>query len=164
MRPGAAHGRRAVRYFVYMSGNTGGRCVMTGTSKTVLLAAAAAMVVIIAHGPAARAETIVIDGQVSVVKSDIARPDRGMTMRAVEAKFGAPRERHPTVGTPPITRWDYDRFAVFFEKDRVIHAVVTAPDQPSPAAMPVSTPPAAAPAPTEEPAAAPAPASPAPIA
>ncbi len=87
-----------------------------------------------------------------------------MTMQAVESKFGAPRERHPTVGTPPITRWDYDHFAVFFEKDRVIHAVVIAPDQPPPAAAPVSTPPTAAPAPTEEPAATPAPAAPAPIA
>ena len=33
--------------------------------------------------------------------------------------------RHPTVGQPPITRWDYNGFAVFFEHDRVIDAVVT---------------------------------------
>jgi hypothetical protein len=26
---------------------------------------------------------------------------------------------------PPITRWDYNNFAVFFEGDRVIDAVVT---------------------------------------
>jgi hypothetical protein len=29
------------------------------------------------------------------------------------------------VGAPPITRWDYAGFSVFFEHDRVIDAVVT---------------------------------------
>jgi len=48
-----------------------------------------------------------------------------MTMSTVEKRFGAPASRHPTVGQPPITRWDYTGFAVFFEKDRVIHAVAT---------------------------------------
>jgi hypothetical protein len=47
-----------------------------------------------------------------------------MTMHAVETKFGAPQERHGAVGEPPISRWDYPGFKVFFEKDRVIHAVV----------------------------------------
>jgi hypothetical protein len=28
-------------------------------------------------------------------------------------------------GQPPITRWDYAGFAVFFEHDRVIDAVAT---------------------------------------
>jgi hypothetical protein len=72
-----------------------------------------------AHG-----ETIVTDDQVSVVDTDVARPARGMTMQKVESKFGAPAERHPAVGTPAITRWDYQSFSVFFENDRVIHAVV----------------------------------------
>ena len=36
--------------------------------------------------------------------------------RSVEALYA-------TVGQPPITRWDYPHFSVFFEKDRVIHAV-----------------------------------------
>jgi hypothetical protein len=72
----------------------------------------------------ARAETVVIDDKVSVLPSDIARPAAGMTMKTVEERFGVPQERHPTIGTPPITRWDYPAFAVFFEKDRVIHAVV----------------------------------------
>ncbi|HEX4024573.1 MAG TPA: hypothetical protein VHX52_07715 [Steroidobacteraceae bacterium] len=118
---------------------------MTGTSNAAWLAAAAAMVLVFAGSSGARAETIVVDGQVTLVKSDIPRPSRGMTMKAVEAKFGAPRERHPTVGTPPITRWDYDHFAVFFEKDRVIHAVVTSGEAPS--ATPAEEP-ARAPAPT----------------
>jgi hypothetical protein len=72
----------------------------------------------------ARAETVADGDQVMVRESDIARPSRGMTMQAVESKFGAPQERHAAVGEPPISRWDYPGFKVFFEKDRVIHAVV----------------------------------------
>jgi len=71
-----------------------------------------------------RAETIAVDDQVSVRPSDIDRPSRGMSMKGVEAKYGAPRERHPAVGKPPITRWDYPSFTVFFENEYVIHAVV----------------------------------------
>jgi hypothetical protein len=50
-----------------------------------------------------------------------------MRMTTVEARFGAPQNRHAAVGAPPITRWDYPGYAVFFEHDRVIHAVATAP-------------------------------------
>ncbi len=105
---------------------------MTGTYKTkapALLAAwlaALAIALTILISGTVRAETVVIDDQVSVVESDVARPGRGMTMKSVEAKFGAPQERHPAVGKPAITRWDYPAFSVFFENEHVIHAVVTA--------------------------------------
>jgi hypothetical protein len=52
------------------------------------------------------------------------RPTRGSTMSQVEARFGTPASRHAAVGNPPITRWDYPQFAVFFEHDKVLHAVV----------------------------------------
>ncbi len=52
-------------------------------------------------------------------------PGRGMTMIQVEEKFGPPLEKHPEVGEPPITRWDYDDFSVYFEYQYVINAVVT---------------------------------------
>lgn len=73
-----------------------------------------------------RAETIAVDDQVSVRNSDISCPGRGMTMKTVEEKFGAPQERHPAVGAPPISRWDYPTFSVFFEHEYVIHSVVNA--------------------------------------
>jgi len=72
------------------------------------------------------AETLVVDDQVTLRDSNVERPKRGATMADVEKHFGAPVEKHPTVGQPPITRWDYGGFAVFFEHDRVIHAVATA--------------------------------------
>jgi hypothetical protein len=74
---------------------------------------------------AAVAETLVVDDQVTLRESSVDRPKRGSTMANVEKRFGAPVEKHPTVGQPPITRWDYAGFAVFFEGDRVIHAVAT---------------------------------------
>ena len=78
-----------------------------------------------AGSSAALAETIVVDDQVKVRESAVEKPARGMTMSTVESRFGAPANKHPTVGQPPITRWDYPGFSVFFEKDRVIHAVAT---------------------------------------
>jgi hypothetical protein len=92
----------------------------TGTLKTALALAAL-------WGSLATAETIVVDDQVQVLPSKVDRPARGLTMTAVEAKFGAPQTRHDAVGTPPITRWDYSGFSVFFEKDRVIDAVAVGP-------------------------------------
>lgn len=71
-----------------------------------------------------RAETIAVDDQLSVRQSDIDRPTKGMSMKTVEAKFGAPQDRHQAVGNPPITRWDYPLFTVYFEHEYVIHAVV----------------------------------------
>lgn len=53
-----------------------------------------------------------------------AAPARGSSMAAVEARFGTPTTRHSAVGQPPITRWDYPQFSVFFEHDKVIHAVL----------------------------------------
>jgi hypothetical protein len=73
------------------------------------------------------AETVVVGDEVQVRPSNIERPARGSTMATVEAKFGAPQNRHEAVGMPPITRWDYAAFSVFFEKDRVIDAVAIGP-------------------------------------
>ena len=77
-----------------------------------------------ASGPVL-AETLVVDDQLTLRESTVDRPKRGSTMAEVEKRFGAPVEKHATVGQPPITRWDYAGFSVFFEHDRVIHAVAT---------------------------------------
>lgn len=90
-------------------------------SRTYALVAGLALV-----GTPALAETLVVDGQVTVKPSDIERPSRGMTMSTVEQRFGAPITKREAVGSPPITRWEYAGFVVVFEHDRVLHAVVTA--------------------------------------
>lgn len=50
-------------------------------------------------------------------------PARGSTMQQVEKTLGQPKQVLPAVGNPPITRWVYDAFTVYFEHDRVIHSV-----------------------------------------
>ena len=74
-----------------------------------------------AFGTAA-ADTLEMDG--IAPGSDSARPSAGMTAASVESRFGAPVSKKAAVGDPPISRWEYKEFVVFFEYDRVIHAVV----------------------------------------
>jgi hypothetical protein len=56
-------------------------------------------------------------------------PTRGMSMAQVEREYGTPKDRHPATGKPPITRWDYEAFSVFFEYRTVLHSV--RPDRPA---------------------------------
>ncbi len=103
-----------------------------------------------------RADIIASDDGIVVEKSDVPTPARGMTMSQVASKFGAPTNKVPAVGKPPISRWDYPGFVVYFERDHVIHSVVSdsappAPASAAPAAEAAPTP-EAAPAPAEAPA------------
>lgn len=50
-------------------------------------------------------------------------PHQGASQTAVEAHHGQPLTRHPAVGQPPISRWDYPGYSVFFESGTVIHSV-----------------------------------------
>ena len=52
------------------------------------------------------------------------RPNRGSSMATVESRYGAPSNRHAAIGSPPISRWDYPQFSVYFEHDRVLHTVL----------------------------------------
>ena len=51
-------------------------------------------------------------------------PGRGLTMGQVIARFGEPAERIQAIGEPPITRWSYDGYTVYFEYQIVLHSVV----------------------------------------
>ena len=51
------------------------------------------------------------------------KPTRGMSQANVATEYGNPQSRSSAIGDPPITRWEYANFVVFFEYDRVIHAV-----------------------------------------
>jgi len=51
-------------------------------------------------------------------------PSRVMSMDKVEASFGAPANREAAVGQPPITRWEYPGFVVYFENSTVLHTVI----------------------------------------
>ena len=70
----------------------------------------------------------------------ITLPGRGMTMTEVESKFGLPQQKYPEVGDPPITRWVYGNFSVYFEYQYVIHAVAQTGGMPVPPPMPAPMP------------------------
>ncbi|GGM24520.1 phosphodiesterase [Pseudomonas asuensis] len=55
--------------------------------------------------------------------SHAALPYPGQLRSEVLNRFGLPDMEHPAVGKPPITRWDYRDFSVYFENNRVIDAV-----------------------------------------
>ncbi len=80
-----------------------------------------ALVAVLATSQVA-AQTLLVE-RVERAKSS-ALPRAGTTMAAVEAQYGAPESKRDAVGQPPITRWEYPAFIVFFENDRVINAVV----------------------------------------
>jgi hypothetical protein len=76
-----------------------------------------------AHGTA-WADTLLLD-EIDAAQATAERPARGMTKARVEARFGAPDARRGAIGDPPISRWEYPGFVVYFEHDHVIHAVFT---------------------------------------
>ena len=67
-------------------------------------------------------------------------------MSQVASKFGDPSSKVAAVGTPPISRWEYPGFVVYFERDHVIHSVVSSAAAP-PAEAPSAAPAASEPAP-----------------
>jgi hypothetical protein len=82
-------------------------------------------------GGLAGAATVAVDNGIAVKESDMATPSRGMTMSQVSAKFGDPVTKVPAVGKPPISRWEYPGFVVYFEADHVIHSVIPNETAPS---------------------------------
>lgn len=93
--------------------------------KTVL--AVCAMSLGLGIGTAcARADELAL-GSASQTAAGMGVPDRGLTMAAVEKRYGAPTDRLAAIGKPPITRWVYPSFVVYFEYNLVIHSVATQP-------------------------------------
>ena len=81
------------------------------------LAAIALLSTFVAH-----ADTLLIK---RTDKAEIsAVPKRGATKSQVTAQYGAPATKHAAVGKPPISRWDYPAFSVYFEYSHVIDAVL----------------------------------------
>ena len=51
-------------------------------------------------------------------------PVNGMKQSAVRQRFGDPVKVDAPVGDPPITRWDYNGYSVYFEYDLVLYSVL----------------------------------------
>jgi len=63
-------------------------------------------------------------GQQGAQYATVPRPERGMSADTVRVRFGEPLSMTPPVGQPPISRWQYPHFTVYFEHDTVIDSVL----------------------------------------
>ena len=50
-------------------------------------------------------------------------PEKGQSMSSVLKHYGEPAQRIAAVGQPPISRWVYPEFTVYFERKHTIHSV-----------------------------------------
>ncbi len=73
---------------------------------------------------AASADVLILDEVRQVDRMEL--PKNGLSKADVEAAFGQPQQRHNAVGQPPITRWDYEGYSVYFEYDTVLYTVLAA--------------------------------------
>ncbi len=64
-------------------------------------------------------------GQQAPALRDLPRPVRGLSAEMVLDKFGEPNSMTAPVGEPPISKWSYDNYTVYFESSVVIHSVLT---------------------------------------
>lgn len=89
---------------------------LTLLPSIAFMALAAAPVTVIA-------DSLIVDNLRQATASVDTRPNRGMSMTTVESGWGMPLSKRNAIGDPPITRWEYPSFVVYFEYSNVIHAV-----------------------------------------
>lgn len=68
------------------------------------------------------ADVLILDEVRQVERMDV--PVNGLSKADVETRFGSPEVRHQAVGEPPISRWDYADYSVYFEFDLVLYTVL----------------------------------------
>lgn len=75
--------------------------------------------------PLSRAEEIIIGvAQQASELAGIERPVNGQSREEVMQQYGPPQEMTGPAGDPPISRWTYQNFSVYFEYNRVLHTVL----------------------------------------
>ena len=91
-----------------------------------LLLSSAAICLLSAMLPA-HADTLLIER--AQMAQSMPHPARGMSMAAVEKKYGAPAQKlEPRGGQKPqwpvINRWQYAQYIVYFDRGRVVDVVL----------------------------------------
>lgn len=104
----------------------------------MLRSAFVAVSLVLAFAAPAQADRLLIERAQASESANL--PARGQTMAQVEATFGAPQQKlEPRGGQsaawPVIHRWVYPEFTVYFERERVVDAVLNkaAPQEQGPA-------------------------------
>ncbi len=71
----------------------------------------------------ATAEKVYIGDQQNTYQN-INRPEKGTHVNTVLGQYGNPIQKHDAVGIPPISKWVYKDYTVYFEYEHVIHTVM----------------------------------------
>ncbi len=69
-----------------------------------------------------QADVLLIDRVEAKSKFNV--PQKSSTMNQVRAQYGDPISESAAVGEPPITRWTYPEYVVYFEHQHVITTVL----------------------------------------
>ena len=99
--------------------------IINGNSVLNMAIKLACACLILACGLNAQAQqTIIVPvGQQQGMVTNL--PKQGMTASAVVEKYGKPMRVAGPYGQPPITRWYFEGFSVYFESGFVLHSVST---------------------------------------
>ena len=85
------------------------------------------IIMLLLMSPLVEADTLLINAIETAPPNSpggLLRPSRGLSMETVADQYGPPTQTLPAVGNPPITRWTYDGYTVYFEQRHVIRSVV----------------------------------------
>jgi hypothetical protein len=69
-----------------------------------------------------RADVLLIEEVRQAGKMEL--PLNGTSRAEVRSRYGDPVKTHSAVGDPPISRWDYGSWSVYFEYDLVLFTVL----------------------------------------
>lgn len=95
---------------------------MTRMVLTLMIAAAVLISPLFTPATGVFADVLLIEEVRQSEKMQL--PVNGMDKDQVRGQFGAPAQTHSPVGDPPITRWDYEQWSVYFEYDLVLFTVL----------------------------------------
>jgi len=95
---------------------------MTRIVLALMMAALLGALAVLSPAGSLQADVLLIE---EVRQADrMALPNNGLKQAEVRSRFGEPVTTHAPVGDPPITRWDYDGWSVYFEYDLVLFTVL----------------------------------------
>lgn len=80
------------------------------------------IILLIIFSTTVNSDVLIIDRINSNPTIDV--PAKGLSMSQVLIKFGEPVSKNSAVGQPPIIKWQYDKFSVYFESTWVINSVI----------------------------------------
>jgi outer membrane protein assembly factor BamE (lipoprotein component of BamABCDE complex) len=97
---------------------------MVNMFQKILVASLVALLCAATQFNSVAAEEIRIPvGEQAKEQPNVDMPTKGMSKERVKSLFGEALEEVPAKGQPPISRWRYQEFTVYFDSNTVIHCV-----------------------------------------